>query len=234
MLVAFWNIEKSGQTSLIEKQTKVNDFMDRYCANERSLSVDLLFLCEVHSARFGDYEAFVKNVYTNYEVTSFSGGYSNYYLVLMKKNASIGFIGSVKLDSLNRYFVVYAEQGCYLGLAHFKSGQTDLTKSQIKKCAAELEAKSTSNWALSGDLNWDYSKKAELELPAGSKAYTLWTDQSQKKGGILDWVINGKNASVAGMDLSHWDPSFFDMTGPDHRPVIFQTSVVEDQSKKIS
>lgn len=223
MLIASWNIEKNGQSSVIEKQTKVSDFIDRCCNSSNGLGVDLLFLCEVHSSRLDDYAKYLKAVYPAYGVCTFHGGNSNNYLVLMKTSPSLGFIEAMPLKGLNRLLVVFAESGCYVGLGHFKSGQQELTQSQLRDACAYLEGKSTSNWALSGDLNWDYSKRADLALPAGANSYTLWTDATQKSGGILDWVLYGKNTRIAGMSFSGWPDEYLDMSGPDHKPLIFWT-----------
>lgn len=233
MLVATWNIEKNGQSSTLEKQSKVSDFIDRCCNATDGLGVDLLFLCEVHSCRFGDYKSYLEQTYTAYAVHVFSGGNSNYYVVMMKGSSTLGFIVEIPLKGLNRSLVVYAESGCYIGLGHFKSGQTALTHGQLCNACAVLEAKSTSNWALSGDLNWDYGNRAQLELPGGTKSFTLWTDATQRSGGILDWVLTGKNTSVAGMDMSAWPTEYTDMSGPDHKPLIFRIGVTEDAGKAV-
>lgn len=45
--VACWNIEKNGQSSEIAKQANVSEFIN-ICSNN---SIDVFFLCEVHSAR---------------------------------------------------------------------------------------------------------------------------------------------------------------------------------------
>lgn len=233
MLIATWNIEKNGQSSSLEKQSKVSDFIDRCCNATDGLGVDLLFLCEVHSCRFDDYRSYLEQAYAAYAIHVFSGGNSNYYVVMMKRSSTLGFIVELPLKGLSRSLAVYAESGCYIGLGHFKSGQTALTESQLRDTCAFLEAKSASNWALSGDLNWDYENRAKLELPAGTKSFTLWTDATQRSGGILDWVLNGKNTSICGMDLSGWPKAYTDMSGPDHKPLIFRIGVSEDASKTV-
>lgn len=233
MLIAWWNIEKNGQSSILEKQTKVSDFIDRCCASDKGLGVDLLFLCEVHSARFEDYRRYLEATYTSYAIHVFAGGNSNYYVVLMKVSPTLSFIESHVLKGLNRSLVVYAQGGCYIGFGHFKSGQLSLTKSQLRDAAILLEGKSTSNWALCGDLNWDYSKRTLLTLPDGTRSFTLWTDATQKSGNILDWVLNGKNTAIAGFDLTGWPATYQEMTAPDHKPVIFYTGVQRDESKAV-
>lgn len=243
MLIASWNIEKNGQSSVLEKQSKVSDFIDRCCNPTDGLGVDLLFLCEVHSARYDDYKQFLQQTYQQYSTTEFAGGNSNYYVVMRRVSDTLAYIGYAKLPELNRYLVVYAQAGCYVGFAHFKSGQLPLTARQIKASAKLLESKTTSNWLITGDMNWDYSKRSELALadkndstliaPPGTKAYSVWPDATQKSGGILDWVLCGKNCTVAGMDISRWPAEFFDMQGPDHKPLIIRSPSDMDETEAI-
>ena len=79
MLIASWNIEKNGQSSADIKQTLVSGFID-YCLNE--LKVDILFLCEVHSARVDDYASYVASTYPGYTSCGAHGGRSNCYIII--------------------------------------------------------------------------------------------------------------------------------------------------------
>lgn len=221
IIVANWNIEKNGQSSDPEKQTKVSEFIAQCCEN----SFHIIFLCEVHSARVDDYLGFLRSVYgENYRVESLPGGHSNAYVLLARKdlNSEMSYDG---LRGLNRsMFLCHVGGSIALGLAHFKSGQTGLTKSQIEEGAAFLESftNNTGLWAISGDMNWDYNNLGGLTMPAGSHANTCWTDQTQKSGGILDWCAAGRGVSIVPVDgPSFFHPTLQTMDGPDHRPVAF-------------
>lgn len=224
MIIASWNLEKNGQSSSLEKQSKVSDFIHQLCASD-GLGADVLFLCEVHSARSLDYISFLQQVYPDYTIHTVHGGYSNDYVIMFRTNQTIQWIQDIPLRYLNRSLSIFSLQGTYVGFAHFKSGQTNLTKSQIEWAALILEHNSTSNWLITGDMNWDYSRYNQLAMPAGAHAYSYWQDCTQRKGGILDWCIAGKNTQVSGFDLANpmkWNPAYSDMSGPDHKPVVYQ------------
>lgn len=222
--VAAWNVEKNGQASELDKQTKVSDFIDVCC---KKLNVGVLFLCEVHSARIKNYEEFLKSVYgPTYAVYSLPGGYSNAYVILVH-NGLRHVISRDKLQELNRSAVLVEIDGFFLGLAHFKSGQTMLTKDQVENFSNALQGMSAGKWALTGDMNWDYKKANQLvNMPAGSRAATCWADQSQAKGGILDWCVAGSATAVEAANMATiFAPQMFDMQGPDHKPVLFGFTV---------
>ena len=112
-------------------------------------------------------------------------------------------------------------------LAHFKSGQTCLTKDQLQQAAASLQelGGNSGRWAITGDMNWDYRNVNSLSLPVRTKWFTCWQDQTQAKGGILDWCLAGSATTVDSADVSTLFPPYInDMTGPDHRPVVFGIS----------
>jgi hypothetical protein len=216
--VAVWNIEKNGQSSEDIKQEKVSEFVDFCCKN----GIDLIFLCEVHSARLKDYSGFVGSVYSTfgYKVHAFSGGHSNAYILIVRSQANVQ-LSYDELKGLNRKIVLALINGVYVCLAHFKSGQTGLTKDQLQQAADSLDGLAQSRWLITGDMNWDFSKAHELKLPGGAHAATCWKDQTQAKGGILDWCLAGGLVAVEPMGESLFSATMADMQGPDHRPVVF-------------
>ncbi|AWB65358.1 endonuclease/exonuclease/phosphatase family protein [Saccharobesus litoralis] len=230
MTVASWNIEKNGQSSSIDKQSKVSHFVDICCT---SLNIDIVFLCEVHSARIDDYVDFLKSVYgDSYQVDYIAGGHSNAFVFLWRKALNVEVL-HYTLKGLNRDMAIFCSDGCYCLLSHFKSGQTKLTESQLEEAASWLNTVSNGKWTISGDLNWHYGNAGALTLPAHSQTLSFWTDATQKSGNILDWVIAGYDTVVNFIDLERvvdeqnstcFHPSVFDMTGPDHRPLIFELS----------
>ena len=221
LTVASWNIEKNGQSSGFEKQSKVSDFIDVCC---KTLSVTVVFLCEVHSARKDDYKAFLNTVYgRDYRVDCLDGGNSNGYILLTRHDAGIQ-VSQDTLRNLNRGVLFLAYQDFSLCLAHFKSGQTGLTKDQLVSAADFLEGSGgyTGKWGITGDMNWDFSKVNQLTLPHGAKARTCWTDQTQKRGGILDWCLAGHATEATPVDMEKlFSRETFDMAGPDHKPTLF-------------
>ncbi|WP_018606657.1 hypothetical protein [Uliginosibacterium gangwonense] len=222
LTIASWNIEKSGQSSPIEKQTKVNDFIAQQC----NAPTDVLFLCEVHSARVEDYVDFLRSVHdTQYSVDSLDGGNSNNYICLVRRSSGVQNLSYAQLKGLNRSGLIFSWYNIWVVLAHFKSGQTGLTKDQLENAASFLDSVSSGRWGILGDMNWDYSKFGELDLPAGAHAATMWADQSQAKGGILDWCLAGSKTGLGTSNgytyFGQFNP-LIDMAGPDHRPIIFR------------
>jgi hypothetical protein len=218
-LIACFNIEKNGQSSFLAKQEKVSEFIDA-CTK---LKVDVLFLCEVHSARVEDYRNFIASVYGGYYlVFSLPGGHSNAYIVMVKAAVS-GDILQNPLKGLTRGAVVIRlGNDLAVCLAHFKSGQTGLTRDQIEQASAFLDGAFQCRWVIAGDMNWDFANRNQLTLPGGTHAHTCWTDQTQIHGGILDWCLAGGLATVEKHDLTkYFRPEMFAMDGPDHKPILF-------------
>ena len=222
--VASWNIEKDGQSSTIEKQTKISSFVDD-CIND---AVDLIFLCEVHCARQQDFRDFLEEAYGDkgYEIRITPGGNSNAYVTLARVK-TVEYYSKVQLWNLNRYLVLYTVGSFLVGLAHFKSGQTKQTKIQVQDAVSLLEKKQTGSWMLTGDMNWEYSNRDELDLDdmKNLDSYAMW-DCTQKKGGILDWAIGGRYTSVSGYTpfKRHANEEYLNMEGPDHKPAIYSIS----------
>lgn len=216
--VAVWNIEKNGQSSKDIKQEKVSEFIDSCC----KYGIDVIFLCEVHSTRLKDYNSFIGSVYSafGYKVHAFEGGHSNAYILLVRSEANVQ-LSYDELKGLNRKIVLVLINGVYVCLAHFKSGQTGLTKDQLQQAADSLDGLAGSCWMITGDMNWDYSKFDELKRPGGAHAATCWKDQTQAKGGILDWAMAGGRVALKPVGESLFSPTMIDMQGPDHRPVVF-------------
>ncbi|MGE4480815.1 endonuclease/exonuclease/phosphatase family protein [Acidocella sp.] len=218
-VVASWNIEKNGQSSTGIKQQKVSDFID-FCS---SIPVHIIFLCEVHSSRVKDYASHLRNVYgLSYHVESLPGGHSNAYIVMIRKSLKADPMQD-RLKGLNRgAIILQIDNDLLLTLAHFKSGQNGLTKDQLQNAAGFLDGAQPGRWAIIGDMNWDYRNKGALTVPGGAHASSCWPDMSQAKGGILDWCLAGGATQVEPLDCnSLLSDETKDMTGPDHRPVIF-------------
>ncbi len=221
--IASFNIEKNGQSSELLKQQKVSDFID-YCSNR---AVDLIFLCEVHSARIGDYISHLREVYgENYACEFLEGGHSNAYVLLARRSGEfhLSFDG---LRGLNRNFLLcHIDDKVAIGFAHFKSGQTGQTRGQIEEGAAFMDTftNGTGRWAITGDMNWDLNRFNQLTLPGGVQRATSWGHgATQKNGGILDWCLAGSGVQLAAADgPTEFNPAFQVMDGPDHRPVLFQ------------
>lgn len=221
LTVVSWNVEKNGQSSIIEKQTKVSEFIDVSC---RTYGISIIFLCEVRSARLDDYVSFTKEVYGGvYDVYSLPGGYSNAYVVLIRRDANIT-VSQDNLKYLNRGALVLQIGDFWMILSHFKSGQTGLTKDQIQHAVEFLAGLcgNSGKWGIIGDMNWDYKNIDKLILPVASNAYTCWDDKTQIHGGLLDWCLAGNAVAVTPLVVSEmFKPEFSDMAGPDHRPVVF-------------
>lgn len=222
LTIATWNIEKNGQSSALDKQTKVSHFIDMECNQLR----DVIFLCEVHSARVDDYANFLRAVYgTHYGVYVLEGGYSNNYVCLIRSGANISDTSYYQLQGLNRAGLMFRWNSIWVVLAHFKSGQNGLTRNQLQNAADFLESLSPGYWAIMGDMNWDYARLGELAVPIGTHADTMWADQTQVRGGILDWCLAGRRTGLASTNgytyFVHY-PELINMLGPDHRPVIFK------------
>lgn len=224
--VASFNVEKTGQASDMGKQTVVSHFLDE-CVRS---NIQIIFFCEVHSSRTNDYISYIKNVYPNYNVMSFWGGKSNNYVLMWTKAISFE-ISYYQLKGLDRPFVlIYTLKDNMLCegvlLAHFKSGQTGLTKSQLTNAANNLaEIFPNGQWAIMGDMNWDKRNVGEVVkgLTSGIlvQSYTCWGDlMTQKSGGILDWCLASTSVRVVPADLVPYKDDY-NMSGPDHRPIIF-------------
>ncbi|MEP2707573.1 MAG: hypothetical protein ABJQ71_20060 [Roseibium sp.] len=219
--IASFNIEKNGQSSDPLKQVKVADFI-AICVD---LGIEVVFLCEVHSARIGDYVDFLRAVYGGiYRVEFLAGGHSNAYVFLVRHDLG-AFLSYDGLLGLNRnLFLFHIEGEIAIGFAHFKSGQTGLTKSQIQNAAGFLQdiTNNTGRWAIAGDINWDLSNFGDLTLPAYSSACSCWPDMTQKHGNILDWCVAGSSVAIDPVSGPDFFPAEFQvMDGPDHRPCIF-------------
>lgn len=226
MLIASWNIEKNGVSSTDIKQTMVSGFVD-YCLND--LRVDILFLCEVHSSRLEDYRSYVAENYRHYCVDSFSGGYSNCYILIYKATGNIRILGDQHLVGLTRDIItvevtsVHNNFNGFMGFAHFKSGRTNLTRNQLEDTINFFAGASNGAYFITGDLNWDYSDYPSLTLNAAN-AVKQW-DVTQAKGGCLDWGVYGPMTQASAFDFSGvvaQNPELCAMQGPDHKPVIFE------------
>lgn len=226
IIVASWNIEKNGESSKDIKKAKVNEFID-LCLSQ--IQVSILFLCEVHSSRVADYVSYIKDMYGgNYLINSFPGGHSNAYVVAY--NAHVQFyLSYFELKHLNRQAVVLSYPctggNCSIVLAHFKSGQNGLTKDQIQAAQNGLEGMCQGLWAILGDMNWDFNNRQVYVAAHNSSASTCWDDQTHAKGSILDWCLHGNKISAEPWDLKTiLKPEMYDMTGPDHKPIVFTLS----------
>ncbi|MCP1445890.1 hypothetical protein J3D54_005022 [Pseudomonas sp. GGS8] len=221
MRIASFNIEKNGGSSTLEKKAQVDFFISKCCSN-KEWNVDLLFLCEVHSAQVNNYASNLAEIYPSYRVAAFTGGYSNAYIVMVSEFAQIEICSQGKLFGLNRDLIAIAATGVngytgYVFLAHFKSGQNGLTKSQLKSCTAL-----GGNWVVTGDMNLDYANVGQVET--AGLAYECWGgQQTHAKGGILDWVLASADVKVTTIDITGL-ANEFDMSGPDHRPILFDVS----------
>lgn len=215
MRIASFNIEKSGLSSTLAKRSQV-DFFVSHCVQ---LGTDLIFLCEVHSAQEDNYINNLGDIYRDYNVGRHKGGYSNSYIVMSKKSATLTISSQGNLFALNRDLIAVEAQGVngYSGLillAHFKSGQNKQTKSQLNACT-QLGGR----WVATGDLNLDITKVGELDSPG--IAHDCWNGKpTHRSGGILDWVLASVDVRVSPVDITHFEHDF-DMNGPDHRPILF-------------
>ncbi|WP_044874326.1 endonuclease/exonuclease/phosphatase family protein [Pseudomonas sp. LFM046] len=215
MRIASFNLEKNGKSSTLNKRTQVDEFI-AYC---NQIEVDLIFLCEVHSAQEDNYEDNLGAIYRNYNVECHHGGYSNSYIVMTRKSANLTVTSQGNLKNLNRDLIAVEAKGVnnysgYVFLAHFKSGQNGQTKSQLNACTSL-----GGNWVVTGDLNLDISRVGELET--AGVAYDCWKGlPTHHSGGILDWVLASAFVRIEAVDLTG-HANFFDMSGPDHRPIIF-------------
>jgi hypothetical protein len=218
MRIASFNIEKNGKSSTLDKQTQVDFFISKCCSSD-DWDADIVFLCEIHSAQTVNYATNLASIYPNYRVCAFAGGYSNGYIVMVKSFEALQVCSQGSLHGLNRDLIAVEANGVngytgYVFLAHFKSGQTGLTKSQLKSCTAL-----GGNWVATGDLNMEYQNVGQLDT--AGLAYECWGGrQTQSKGGILDWVLASVDVQVVPVDLTYLE-TVFDMSGPDHRPILF-------------
>jgi len=222
--VASFNIEKSGQSSTSDKKLQVSEFISG-CMEQ---GIELIFLCEIHSARMDNYQEFISSITEYYDCPNFEGGYSNGYTLLVRKGLNFK-ISHYTLKGLNREIVLVHNDLMAVSFAHFKSGRKPLTASQLQDAAVFMKEAFGGNWAITGDMNWDYSDFERLRLPGGCTKATCW-DQTQKSGGILDWCLSGSGISANCIIHDMW-PDYnlsevFDMTGPDHRPVVFELNRV--------
>ncbi|MHA6493076.1 endonuclease/exonuclease/phosphatase family protein [Pseudomonas borbori] len=215
MRIASFNIEKSGYSSTLIKKSQIDSFV-AFCVQ---IDADLIFLCEVHSGQEGNYVNNLGDIYQGYNVECHKGGHSNSYILMSKKSSSINVSSQGHLFGLNRDLIAVEAQSVngysgYVFLAHFKSGQNGQTKSQLNACT-----QMGGRWVATGDLNLDISKVGELDT-AGI-AYDCWKGkQTHKSGGILDWVLASVDVKVAPVDITSLENDF-DMSGPDHRPIVF-------------
>lgn len=226
--IASWNIEKCGESSDFTKKAKLDHFIWN-CCNE--LNIDVIFLCEVHSSRVVDFLDYLPQTYPNYQVFSLDGGYSNNYIILINRNLKNIILSETPLTYLNRKLLLINFKDskdlikASVTLAHFKSGQNQLTKSQISSTSIELQAMTPERWVILGDMNWCYKNISELNIQNASGS-TCWDDQSHAKNSILDWCLysNSNETIVYPFDVKGYfreTPEIFDMTAPDHRPIIF-------------
>ncbi|CAD6874328.1 endonuclease/exonuclease/phosphatase family protein [Methylomonas fluvii] len=225
MIVASWNIEKNGQGSAIEKQALVSSFIDNML---KPAIVDVLFICEVHGAREDAYVNFLDKVYNqtdwpSYCVQCLHGGHSNSYVVAIRRKPGLDFGFQGDFLGLNRglfsvHAHAFAHYNGYLHFGHFKSGQTGLTKYQLKSAASMQDA----TWAITGDLNWEIGNHANLDIQ-GSHSHDVWQGQGTHKANsglvnTLDWVLASNLVRIEPIPL---DPRVYDMEAPDHRPLLF-------------
>ncbi|MBX9408455.1 hypothetical protein K5E40_22500 [Pseudomonas baetica] len=221
MRIGSFNVEKNGKSSTLDKQTQVDVFVYN-CCSSNCWNADIVFLCEIHSAQIDNYRQNLAAIYPSYNVYSFTGGYSNGYIVMVKGFEELRVISQGSLFALNRDLIAVEVHGVggytgYVFLAHFKSGQSGVTKSQLKSCTA-LGGK----WVATGDLNLDYKNVGKLD--SAGLAYECWGGlQTQNKGGILDWVLASADVTVTPVDLTGL-AQVFDMSGPDHRPILFDVT----------
>lgn len=227
LTVASWNIEKTGLSSQNDKKARVDTFIHRCVQN----TCQVIFLCEVHSAQVENYASFLSETYSTqlYNIISLPGGYSNAYIAMVHNSAGLT-PSEQDMNRLNRgYLLLQHKQNddiiYSLLLAHFKSGQTVQTKTQLEQTSNWLNTSSTvtGKWAITGDMNWDLKKCDELTLPTGTQCIPRWGDNpTQVKGGILDWCMAGGNTVVECWgDDEHIFDDLLSMNGPDHRPVAF-------------
>jgi hypothetical protein len=221
MRIGSFNVEKNGKSSTQVKQTQVDGFLYNCCTSGH-WDADIVFLCEIHSAQINNYRDNLASMYPSYSVHAFTGGYSNAYIVLVKAFEQLQVISQGNLLGLNRDLIAVEAQGVagytgYVFLAHFKSGQTGLTRSQLKSCTAL-----GGRWVATGDLNLDYANVGQLDT--AGLAYDCWGgQQTQAKGGILDWVLASADVTVNVVDITGL-AHIFDMSGPDHRPILFDVT----------
>jgi hypothetical protein len=220
--IGSFNIEKSGESSGLDKKTQVESFVSS-CCNSEEWNADLVFLCEVHASRLENFAEFFGSVYSNYRVTKYAGGGSNNYIILCKGFEEIAVVPQGHLFNLTRGLVAVEARSVkgFTGtvlLAHFKSGQNNLTRKQIDACV-----KLGSAWVATGDLNWQYENVGKLDIPA--LAYECWGGLPTHKSSngntaILDWVLASDDVRVTPVDITQ-KAADFDMEGPDHRPILF-------------
>jgi hypothetical protein len=222
MRIGSFNIEKSGESSVFDKKAQVESFVSSCCSADE-WNADLVFLCEVHAALMSKFVEFFKDTYTQYNVISHHGGGSNNYIILSFAFKEIEVASQGNLYGLTRDLVAVEAKNVnhFTGtilLAHFKSGQNNLTKTQIQACV-----KLGSAWVATGDLNWTFGNVVKLDVPA--TAHSCWGDMPTHKSSngntaILDWVLASDDVTVTPVDITQ-KAADFDMEGPDHRPILF-------------
>tara|TARA_B100000678_G_scaffold162497_1_gene135797 strand:+ start:425 stop:1123 length:699 start_codon:yes stop_codon:yes gene_type:complete len=223
--VSWFNVEKVGESSTLIKKTMVTHFVD-YCVGEK---YDIIVLIEIHSALVKPIGSFLAEAYPDYTVTKTFGGKSNWYLSLARNDTS-RYVDAVTLKGLKRkviHFSTSVKGGPVLNsyFAHFKSGQTTLTASQLRNAAAKAQNDTGGTWLIGGDLNWDYSRSSELVLPENAATFSSWGTETQRKGGLLDWAIFSNNLHVKAAGSGEFKRRFSDfdeMLGSDHKPVALQ------------
>lgn len=218
MEVAFYNIEKCGESSDPEKKMKVDEFLAKFLWD---FECDIVFLAEVHAARVDDFVNHIQAMKPKYHVESAYGfGSCNYVWARSK------FVSVTSVDDVGpRPLIIFAKTGePAVGVIHAKSGQNALTVKQLEYYALLLETNSAGMWALTGDLNYDEAKFERLTLPVGAHGGTVW-EITQHKGGCLDWAILGAATRIKLNTFrtakANMQGELLELEQPDHAPVFF-------------
>jgi exonuclease III len=222
MRIACFNVEKNGASSTMDKQTQVDGFIER-CCEEKGWDCDVIFLCEIHNKQASNYVEAIQSRYHAYRVEYFPGAGSNYYVVIVKAFAKLVVCSQGDMKGVHRELINVQASGVngFTGdimLAHFKSGGSGLTKSQLTSSSST----SLCRWVVAGDMNWDFGRLAELNPPG--LGYDCWNGKpTHKSGSRLDWVLADPNTTVKPVDITGMEDTF-NMGGPDHRPILFDVT----------
>jgi hypothetical protein len=190
--VLFWNIEKTGLSSTVEKRAALEDTL--FKAINEAVGFDVICLAEVHSAQTQNFKDFSAQVYNQFASKGYKGGYSNNYFILYNNNVkAVDSPKQIGPRPLALFEDLKTQR--WVGMLHAKSGQTGLTGKEIEDYTKWMESKKPGDWALLGDLNYDYKNCNNLELPKDSRPVKQW-DDTHAKGGCLDWFIFGKNCAL--------------------------------------
>lgn len=217
LTVAFWNIKQNNPSSTLYKQTKVNHFIDT-CID---INIPVIFLCEIHSNQVNDYVNYLSNIFREYYITSFTGGYNSDYIVLTHKDLNVEILHN-PLKVLKGNAVFMQVKGLSLLFSHFKSGNAVLTKNQLINAATFLQEITPGKWACIGDMNWDYKKLNSVSSSFTAYGHTCWEKETHKDGKILDWCLAGDLTKVTPFNLiSLFPEEIYDMNGPDCKPIVF-------------